>query len=257
MKCGDTNCIFEFVTYKYKGKAKQEEDGGAPMIVSEQPVPNNDIHVQSKHVTRCYSMPPQHYGVQHSYAAFPQQQFQFMYPPHSPHPAELGYQPSPQDTHMYGHSRPLPVFRRSNTHSGLFPEYPDSLQSVFSPPGVDMPNNDRQLSGSDGNEVQTDSRSGHGVAIRGGRGLQMETWSENKKNDPGIRSRGRLRGSGMTGRGLAPRGGQGDTQASSRHRSGSSGFMSPHFESMSEEDPSSQSGSIDQPDLDLSTHSGQ
>ena len=63
VKCGDTNCIFEFVTYKYIGEA-QEEESDQPQTVTlaellqnsnDEPHTDNDQHPM--HVNRSQSMP--------------------------------------------------------------------------------------------------------------------------------------------------------------------------------------------------------
>ena len=56
VQCGKTSCIFEFITYKYKGKVKKEEAGtNRDQLESEQPMPDNDL--QRKQVSRSQSVP--------------------------------------------------------------------------------------------------------------------------------------------------------------------------------------------------------
>ena len=233
VKCGNTNCIFEFVTYKYKGKAKKEEPKeqlqGETVLLD---VPNNEMPPHPPSVHRSQSMPPNPYIIPYHYItpqSFDEQLM--MSPPQQPNYApEFGYLPPTQEYNHPHHHHRRPMFRRSHTMSGPHPEL---QESVFSPPGEHTPNNE------DRSMFQVDNR-----RVHGGDGFEKE---QSRVQDFGTRSRGFPRGMGGVTRGVYSRGGQGEAHSRSvRHRSSSSsGIMSPPFDPLTEEDPPSRSESFD------------
>ena len=174
VNCGNTECVFEFVTYKYNGTIKKEE------VMPAAP-PNNDAAPPpSSGLARSQSMPPAVNTVAE----------------------QLGHQVLQLllTTHQ---------LTRSHTVDGSFPSRSGSVASDVFPN-----NNAASLT------QQQDNRRGSDGApqvVRGrGRALTRET-SHQQGHGPGVN-----RSMGERGR--------------SRHRSSSSGFVSPtQFESVSEE----------------------
>ena len=218
VKCGDTLCIFEFITYKYKGKRnKEEDDKVAGVVDDEPPQPDNEAHPGA--IVRSQSMPPYPYNAQQLYDPFYQQHYDAQswgYP--TPYPMGSG----PSSNSIVGPSRSRPELMRSNTIAGPTPKFPDNNRSDFSPPGLDVRNNENRIYRK---EVQFENTNGHGVGGAMGRGGRGHFWRDN-------RSRGGI--GGIEGRGGIPR---------ERHSS-SSGIMSP----LSEEDTSSRISSFEQKD---------
>ena len=179
VNCGNTECVFEFVTYKYNGTIKKEE------VMPAAP-PNNDAAPPtSSGLTRSQSMPP-------TVAE------------------QLGHQVLQL---LISNQQSAPVMMypltRSHTTDGSFPSRSGSVASDVFPN-----NNAASLT------QQLDNRRGSDGApqvVRGrGRALIRET-SHQQGHGLGVN-----RSMGERGR--------------SRHRSSSSGFVSPtQFESVSEE----------------------
>ena len=225
VKCGDTLCIFEFVTYKYKGKRNKEEDDKVTGVIEEPSQPDNEAHPEA--IERSQSMPPYSYMAQQSYDPSYQQHYHAQswgYPTqHPPYPIVGG----PPSHNIVGPSRIRPGLMRSHTIAGPTPEFSDSNRSVFSPPGLDVRNNENQFYRK---EVQFENKNGRGLdGGLMGRGARGRSW----RRGP---SRGGI--GGIEGRNGIPR---------ERHSS-SSGIMSPPFDPLSEEDTSSRSNSFEQKD---------
>ena len=198
VECGETSCIFEFITYKYKGQVKEEEN--QPHVVA----PNNETVAQppTSSMMRSNSLP-------------------------IPAPFPWLYFVSQQDYTSFLASMsgipqqgPAPAFRRSNTMSGPYPEH---LQHQ---PGDEVPNNDTEASNIASQEPPFDD--GHVVEGRG-RGRGGSALHQQGTATPGVLSGQpaslyRARGGGMGSRGRG--------MDRVRHHSSSSGLMS----SVSEEE---------------------
>ena len=115
VNCGDTECVFEFVAYKYKGTSRDDDDNDESSNGDPIPPPPHG------NLTRSQSMPP------------------------LANIAELLGQHMLNSLMTNPMSPPLqPQLIRSNTTDGSFPGRSGSIP--FSPPGSDVfPNNDVQL----------------------------------------------------------------------------------------------------------------
>ena len=210
VECGDTECIFEFVTYKYNGERRKE-------VVHKLP-PSNEVPTPApSNIERSQSMPPL---------------------PGGSHLAELGLQFLQNLGGALGQLGPrpaIPILARSNT----FPVR-DGSSSVLSPPQGIVPNNDitalltqnqpNQPNQPDSAQEHPDNRRGsdgrgqHTLIPRGrGRALIRELAVSHTHHDPG--SRGSVSDQGEMGR-------------FRRDSSNTSGFLSPthEFDSVSEEE---------------------
>ena len=263
VQCGETSCIFEFITYKYKGKVKKEEAGtNRDQLEFEQSMPDNDL--QQKQVSRSQSMPAPSLGTPYQITPYSS----------DPHTQPQHYDPQyPTEMQMHGR-RQHHHFMRSNTYSGPMPVNNGRTQAPFYPPHSndghvfyddpqpEMYNNEREYS--QGNRM-VGGKNGidfEGVAEGRGRGRWLQPgddvnrpgWNGNQRgvprSGPGVRY-------GVAGRGEMLRMSQ-SSRGRIRHGSGSS--VSPLLESMSEADEASSfGGSFDKPDLDsgVSTTDGQ
>ncbi|CAI8054891.1 hypothetical protein GBAR_LOCUS29945 [Geodia barretti] len=168
VECGDTECIFEFVTYKYNGEKRKE--------VVFKPPPSNEVPTQAPtNIVRSQSMPP---------LSAPQQLAEAFGQFFQNLSSVMGQQGSP-----------TPVFARSNT-------FPAQLGSSYAapqpqPPHGIIPNNDTAL---------LENRQQHGRSNGGGnrllqagrgRGLLRES-AVNQSHDQG--SRGSVTDPRETGR---------------------------------------------------------
>jgi hypothetical protein len=158
VECGDTECIFEFVTYKYNGEKKKE--------VVFKPPPNNEVPAQAPtNIERSQSMPPLS-GPQLAEAFG--QLFQSL------------------SSVMRQQGSPTPVLARSNT-------LPAQLRSSYvapPPPQGIIPNNDRALLQNRQQRLDNHGGSnggGNRVLLAGrGRGLMRES-AVIQSHDPGSR----------------------------------------------------------------------
>ena len=112
VKCGDTSCVFEFITYKYEGKVKEDEQ-------KEQLQPNNNAAAPraTNKMVHSHSLPSQQIG--------------------TPNQSYIG----PQQHLLQDDTRHPPQVHRRSSMSGPYPDYPEVLHS----PGNNLPDNDRQF----------------------------------------------------------------------------------------------------------------
>lgn len=215
--CGETSCIFEFITYKYKGQVKEEN---LPQVVREDPPKNEaSAHPPPSSMMRSNSVPVPHFSVPFPWPYFGSQQ------DYATFIASM--------SQGIPHQDPTHTFRRSNTMGGPYPEHHQHQQ-----PGEELLHH--QQYGNDGpnNDTAAFLQKSQFDASRGaesqGRGRGRSAIPHQGTAIPGAFS-GAFSGvqvprSGGVGRGRGGNG-QGDVDRM-RRRSSSSGFMS----SVSEED---------------------